>query len=94
MSEKKQASKKNAPAHVVRVGEVTAIVMLHKSHTGYPFYDFAISRSWQSMVSGRESTSNSLFADHEEDAVTAVRQAAAWIRAKANRGPVENQSDQ
>ncbi|OHB65850.1 MAG: hypothetical protein A2V70_16665 [Planctomycetes bacterium RBG_13_63_9] len=80
MNDKKKASDKNQPEHVIRSGEVRAVICHRQSNAGYAYLDFSLSRCWNSMATGKEAHGNSFFDRHEDDLIRAVREAAAWIR--------------
>jgi hypothetical protein len=82
MNDKKKTSGKNKPEHVVRRGEVAAEVCLKQSNSGYAYFDFSLSRCWNSMATGKEAHGNSFFEKHEDDLIQAIREASAWIRVK------------
>ena len=78
--EKKKANANQKPVHVVRCGEVTAAIHQRQSNAGFTYCDFALSRSWRSMASGKETHGSAFFANHEQDLIRAVQEAATWLR--------------
>ena len=90
MSEKKTATAKLKPEHVIRCGEATATICQCQSNAGFVYRSFVLGRRWKSMATGKESHGNSFFETHEADLLEAVRQAAAWIRCNnSDRGRAE-----
>lgn len=67
------------PAHVVRQGAVAASIWLRQSPSGYPYYDFSLSRSWKSVSTGKEGYSSNFFDRNREDLMTVIDGATAWI---------------
>ena len=80
MAEKKTSTTKQKPEHTVTCGEVTASIYLRQSNCGFPYYDFALGRTWKSVATGKECHGATFFDKNEEDVVEAVRKAAEWIR--------------
>ncbi len=83
MADKKQNTTKQKPAHVVRCGEVTAIITSKQSNAGYSYFDFSLGRCWKSMATGREAHGASFFADNEQDLVRAIHEVCEWLRSKS-----------
>jgi len=82
MTGKKQTVGKQIPVHTVRCGQVTAAVYLRQSNAGYAYCEFALTRSWKTMATGKESQGSTFFAEHEKDLVQAIHEASEWLRAK------------
>ena len=90
MAEKKQSTTKQKPEHEVRCGTVTASIYLRQSNCGFPYYDFSLSRSWESKATGKRAHGTSFFEQNEADLADAVRQAAEWIRSRNTEAATEN----
>lgn len=84
---KKSITPKQAPAQVIRCGEVTATVQAQLSPTGYQYFDFVVHRHWTRGTTGKESSATSFFDRNEDDLVQAIRAAAAWIREQTDPVP-------
>jgi hypothetical protein len=80
MNDKKKANVKQTPEHIIRCGEVTAEIHLRQSNAGYPYRDFVLTRTWNSMSTGHEARGSSFFDRNEQDIIQAVRETVTWIR--------------
>jgi hypothetical protein len=67
------------PVQTVREGAVAASIWLRQSPSGFPYYDFSLSRSWKSMSSGKTGYSRNFFARNRDDLVRVIERASAWI---------------
>ena len=67
------------PVQTVREGAVAASIWLRQSPSGFPYYDFSLSRSWKSMNSGKTGYSKNFFARNRDDLVRVIERASAWI---------------
>jgi hypothetical protein len=96
MAEKKHATSKPKPVHVVRSNEVVITLTARRSNSGYCYTDLTISREWVNPTTGRLAHGSSFFLNHTEDLVTAIQGAAAWLRgdrpapAAKDTGPLED----
>lgn len=69
----------NKPVHVVREGGVAAMIWQRESSTGFPYYEFSISRSWKSVANGKTGYSSNFFAKNQGQLLNVIQQASAWI---------------
>ncbi len=76
-------------AHTVRDGSVAANIWRRQSQTGYPYYDFSLSRSYKSVSTGKEGYSQNYFGKNEAQLMKVIQGATEWI-AKAES---QDQSD-
>lgn len=79
MREKKTATYKTTPRHVIQCGQVTAHIFERQSPSGYPYFDFSLSRTWKNKSTGRESHSPTFFDGNHADIASAARKASGWI---------------
>ena len=80
MNEKKKSNQtKQKPEHTIRHGEVTASIYMRQSNCGYPYYDFALTRSWKSMTTGKEAHGTTFFVKNRQDLVKVINEASNWI---------------
>ena len=63
MNEKKKTAKQK-PEHEIRCGVVTASIYLRQSNCGFPYYDFSLSRVWESVTTGKQAHGTSFFDLH------------------------------
>lgn len=87
MAEKKKSAGAPKPAHTIKVGDVAAEIYLRQSNTGFPYYDFQLTRTWKSMSSQKEVSGSSFFNAHRKDLTKAVEQASTWIYQKMGATP-------
>lgn len=80
---------KNGPEHVIRDGGVAALIWRRESTTGFPYYEFSLSRSWKSVSSGKTGYSQNFFSRNEAQLVKVIELASQWITAKE----AENQAE-
>lgn len=66
------------PAHVIREGGVAAMIWPRQSATGFPYYEYSISRSWK-LHSGRSGYSQNFFAKNQSQLVKVIEMASQWI---------------
>lgn len=88
MAEKKNSAGAPKPAHTIKVGDVAAEIYLRQSNTGFPYYDFQLTRTWKSMSSQKEVSGSSFFNVHQQDLTDAVEKASSWITQKMGIAPV------
>ena len=75
------------PVHTVREGAVAASIWLRQSPSGFPYYDFSLSRSWKSMSSGKTGYSKNFFERNQEALITVIEKASAWIKERQVDAP-------
>ncbi len=78
-SKKKKSVTAEAPVHTITDGAVGASIWRRQSPSGYSYYDFSLSRSWQSLSSGSTAHSRNFFAANQVELVKVIEQAAQWI---------------
>lgn len=84
MNEKTETRKKKpvaaeTPVHTITEGAVAASIWRRQSPSGYAYYDFSLSRSWQSLSSGSTGHSRNFFAANQEELMKVIEQASQWI---------------
>lgn len=84
MNEPKEPKKKKAaaiesPVHTIRAGAVAASIWRRQSPAGYVYFDFSLTRSWQSLSSGNIGHSKNFFSKNQEELLQVVEQASQWI---------------
>lgn len=67
------------PVHTVREGAVAASIWLRQSPSGFPYYDFSLSRSWKSVSSGRTGYSKNFFGRNRAELLSVIEAATRWI---------------
>lgn len=75
---KKSDAREVKPAHVIREGGVAAMIWPRQSATGFPYYEYSISRSWK-LHSGRSGYSQNFFAKNHSQLVKVIELASQWI---------------
>ena len=70
---------KPKPVHTFRRGAIAASVWQRQTATGFPYYDFSLSRSWKSSTSGKEGYSTNFFPQNAEALAEVIREASDWI---------------
>ena len=98
MNSKQQTNSKQVPIKVLVFGEITASIYKKQSLTGYRFYDYELTRAWQSMSTKKEAHGNTFFERNLDDIVAAARGASACIHTMLNptlptdpsNGPLED----
>jgi hypothetical protein len=70
---------KKGPEQVIRDGGIAAMIWRRESTTGFPYYEFSISRSWKSVSSGKTGYSQNYFAKNEAQLVKVIGLASNWI---------------
>lgn len=77
---KKKGEEKDANlVKTVREGAVAASIWRRQSPTGFPYYDFSLSRSWKSMSSGKTGYSQNFFGRHRAELLTVIERVTADI---------------
>lgn len=74
-----QAGDKNNPVKVVRQGAIAASIWLRQAPTGFPYYDFTISRSWKSVAGGKTGYSQNFFDRNKSELLQVIEGACSWI---------------
>jgi hypothetical protein len=74
-----QVSDKNNPVKVVRQGAIAASIWLRQAPTGFPYYDFTISRSWKSVAGGKTGYSQNFFDRNKSELLQVIEGACTWI---------------
>jgi len=69
---------KKGPEQVIRDGGIAAMIWRRESTTGFPYYEFSISRSWKSQA-GKTGYSHNYFGRNETQLINVIGQAAKWI---------------
>lgn len=69
---------KKGPEHVIRDGGIAAMIWRRESTTGFPYYEYSISRSWKSQA-GKTGYSSNYFSRNEAQLVNVIGQATKWI---------------
>lgn len=78
-SRKRKQSAVETPVHVVRAGSVAASIWRRQSPAGYVYYDFSLTRSWQSLSSGNTGYSKNFFSRSRQELTQVIDQASEWI---------------
>lgn len=71
-----------APVHVVRRGAIAASIWRRQAPSGYPYYDFSLSRSWKSLSTSKTGYSKNFFSDHEPELIEVIHETSVWIAAR------------
>jgi len=84
MSDKQEPKKsKNAPTetpvHTIRTGAITASIWRRQSPSGFVYFDYSLTRNFQSLSSGSAASSRNFFAQNCQEVIQAVEQASRWI---------------
>jgi hypothetical protein len=80
---KKDVDGENAdPVQVIRKGAIAASIWQRQSPSGYPYYDYSISRSWKSMSTEKTGYSKNFFETNQADLFEVIEKASAWIVAR------------
>lgn len=75
---KKSDVREVKPSHTIRDGGICAKIWARQSATGFPYYEYSISRSWK-LHSGRSGYSQNFFAKNQEQLVKVITEASLWI---------------
>lgn len=78
-AKKKKTAPAETPVHTIREGSVAASIWRRQSPSGYAYYDFSLTRSWQSLSSGNTGYSKNFFARNQPELVKVIEQASQWI---------------
>lgn len=82
---KKAVADASAPVHTIRRGAVAASIWLRQSPSGYPYFEFSLSRSWKSMNTDKAGYSKSFFAKNQDELTAVIKDAASWIEAEEGK---------
>jgi len=87
---KKKTPAAELPVHTIREGAVAASVWRRQSPSGYAYYDFSLTRSWESLSSGSTGSSRNFFAKNRDELAQVIDAATKWIadREAADRKPL------
>jgi hypothetical protein len=66
-------------AHTVRDGAIAANIWKRQSQTGFPYFEFSLSRSYKSVSSGKAGYRQNFFAKNEAQLAKVVADACKWI---------------
>jgi hypothetical protein len=93
-TKKNQASGETTdPVCTVREGAIAASIWLRQSPSGFPYYDFSLSRSWKNMSSGKTGYSKNFFDRNQDDLLRVIERASAWIKEQQVDAPTaENEA--
>ena len=80
---------KKGPEQVIRDGGIAAMIWRRESTTGFPYYEFSISRSWKSVSSGKTGYSQNYLAKNEAQLVKVIELASKWIAEAESRDQAE-----
>lgn len=69
---------KKGPEHVIRDGGIAAMIWRRESTTGFPHYEYSISRSWKNQA-GKTGYSQNYFSRNEAQLINVIGQATKWI---------------
>lgn len=78
---KKKTISAETPVHTIREGSVAASIWRRQSPSGYAYYDFSLTRSWQSLSSGNTGYSKNFFARNQPELLKVIELASQWISA-------------
>ena len=77
---KKEADSENMdPVHVIRKGAIAASVWQRQSPSGFAYYDYSVSRSWQSKSTDKTGYSKNYFSANQAELIEVIQKASAWI---------------
>lgn len=83
MDKKENRLKNNTkPVRTVRVGAIAANIWQRQSQTGFPYFEYSLSRSWKSSAKGKEGYSQNFFDNNKDAIIQVVSQATDWIANK------------
>jgi len=87
----KSEGSKSGPEQVFRDGGIAAMIWRRESTTGFPYYEYSISRSWKNQA-GKTGYSQNYFSRNEAQLINVIGQATKWIadaEAKDQAGQAE-----
>jgi hypothetical protein len=79
-TKKKRMNPPETPIHTIRESSVAASIWRRQSPSGYAYYDFSLSRSWQSLSSGSTGCSKNFFARNQSELIKVIELASQWIK--------------
>lgn len=91
MNEKPESKKKKpvaveTPVHTIAEGAVAASIWRRQSPSGYAYYDYSLTRRFQSLSSGSTGHSRNFFAANQEELMKVIEQASQWIAERETTG--------
>ena len=78
-SKKKKPAAAETPVHTIAEGAVAASIWRRQSPSGYAYYDYSLTRRFQSLSSGSTGHSRNFFATNQEELMKVIEQASQWI---------------
>ncbi|WP_428305398.1 hypothetical protein [Lacipirellula sp.] len=66
------------PVKSFRDGGISAMIWKRESSTGFPYYEYSISRSWKAST-GKTGYSSNYFAKNQAQLLNVIQQASTWI---------------
>ena len=76
---KNQSNEASELAHTVRDGAIAANIWKRQSQTGFPYFEFSLSRSYKSVSSGKAGYRSNFFSRNEAQLLKVVAEACRWI---------------
>ena len=67
------------PIHIIQEGAVAASIYKRQSPSGYSYFDYSLSRSFQSLSSGKTGHSKNFFSRNQHDLSIVIEKATKWI---------------
>jgi hypothetical protein len=77
-----ESEESQQPVKVVRRGAIAASVWKRQAPSGYPYYDFSLSRSWKSLSTNKTGYSKNFFADHAKELAEVIQETSTWIESQ------------
>jgi hypothetical protein len=78
-TKRKKSTPAETPVHIIHEGSVAAFIWRRQSPSGFAYYDFSLTRSWQSLSTGNTAYSKNFFSRNQSELVAVIQQAAQWI---------------
>src|SRR4051794_10811179 len=75
------------PIHVIREGAIAASIWKRQSPSGYSYYDYSLSRSFESLSSGKTGHSKNFFSRNQHDLGKVIEKASKWISERELAAP-------
>ena len=75
------------PIHIIREGAVSASIWKRQSPSGYSYYDYSLSRSFESLSSGKTGHSKNFFSRNHFDLGKVIEKASKWIAEREHATP-------
>ena len=79
----KKPNKKKGKAELVKTirhGAIAANIWQRQTQTGFPYFDYSLSRSWKSSTAGKEGYSQNYFTQNADQLLACVAAATKWIQ--------------